>query len=494
MRPRIVGGTGVATALARLGGFGGFGGFAVLAFLGVFGVLGTAQPAAAQPPDPDSKALLTLQGSDLHVGTTLYPYRQGNDVAWLLGKARDLGLTELRVGYERQRVEKAAHPETWDPQNYRDPQPEVLAALRKSGFAILLTLLGPGRDPQGHVKDWPRKADGTIDGPAAAAGYANYVRWTVNHTKDFVGTYELWNEAFNTISVRGVGNGKGFGPGGSLANADDYSAMMAPALAEIRRHAPGAQVTVEGNYWNLSRSVDLSTAYQALLKAADYAIIHPYGFKPAGYQPGGNLYASWTDYARYNPKLRFWWSEYGVHPKDVKIPETNWTDFGQSKAVLRATVLHLHEGLEHLDLFDLYYPSQPAFSLLDGKTRQPRQAYGAFKALLASLQLGKPGGTGALKRAADLPATLRDLAVAVPGGFTYLVWQETDPQTFEQHTPPVQATVTLAAGAALHLVRASDPLTGKALSVKTHPVEGGLALDLTVPDYPIVCELAPGKG
>ncbi|HEV7519050.1 MAG TPA: hypothetical protein VGR07_22390, partial [Thermoanaerobaculia bacterium] len=72
--------------------------------------------------------------------------------------------------------------------------------------------------------------------------------------------------------------------------------------------------------------------------------------------------------------------------------------------------------------------------------------------------------------------------------------QETDPQTFEQHTPPVPATVTLAAGAALHLVRTYDPLTGKTLSVKTHRVAGGLALDLTVPDYPIVCELAPGKG
>lgn|GEM_PF-5618314 len=486
MRPKIVGGSGAATALARVGGF------AAIAFLGIFGAMG--RPAAAQPPDPDGKALLTLQGSDLHFGTTLYPYRKGNDVAWLLGQARDLGLTELRVGYERQRVEKAAHPETWNPRNYRDPQPEVLAALRKSGFAILMTLLGPGRDPQGHVRDWPRNADGTIDGPAAAAGYAHYVRWTVDQTRDFVGTYELWNEAFNTISVRGVGNGKGFGPGGSLANADNYAAMMAPALAEIRRQAPGAKVTVEGNYWNLSRSVDRSAAYQALLKAADYAIIHPYGFKPAGYQPGGNLYASWTDYARYNPNLRFWWSEYGVHPKDVKIPETNWTDFGQAKAVLRATVLHLHEGLGHLDLFDLYYPSQPAFSLLDVKTRQPRQAFGAFKALLASLHPGKPGGAGALQRAADLPATLRDLAVAVPGGFTYLVWQETDPRTFEQHASPVQATVTLSAAATLHLVRAYDPLTGKPLILKTHPVKGGLALDLTVPDYPIICELAPGKG
>ena len=486
MRPKIVGGSGVATALAK------WGIFAAIAFLGIFGAMD--RPAAAQPPDPDGKALLTLQGSDLHFGTTLYPYRKGNDVAWLLGQARDLGLTELRVGYERQRVEKAAHPETWNPRNYHDPQPEVLAALRKSGFAILMTLLGPGRDPQGHVRDWPRQADGTIDGPAAAAGYAHYVRWTVNQTKDFVGTYELWNEAFNTISVRGVGNGKGFGPGGSLANADNYAAMMAPALAEIRRQAPGAKVTVEGNYWNLSRSVDRSAAYQALLKAADYAIIHPYGFKPAGYQSGGNLYASWTDYARYNPNLRFWWSEYGVHPKDVKIPETNWTDFGQAKAVLRATVLHLHEGLGHLDLFDLYYPSQPAFSLLDVKTRQHRQAFGTFKALLASLHPGKPGGAGALQRAADLPAALRDLAVAVPGGFTYLVWQETDPRTFEQHASPVQATVTLSASAALHLVRAYDPLTGKPLILKTHPVKGGLALDLTVPDYPIVCELAPGKG
>jgi hypothetical protein len=449
-----------------------------------------SRPVALSSAGPDGKDLITVPGAEVHFGTTLYPYRKDNDVNWLLENARSLGLTELRVGYPREQLERAANPNVWNPENYRDARPEVMDALRKSGFEILMTLLGPGRDAQGHIRDWPRNADGTIDGKAAAPGYANYVRWVAGHTKDFVTAYELWNEAFNTISVRGVGTGKGFGPGGSLQNADNYSAMMAPALEVLRRQAPGAKITIEGNYWNLPRSVDKSTAYQSLLKRADYAIIHPYGFKPAGYQPGGHIFDSWTDYHNYNTKIRFWWSEYGVHPKDVKIDETNWTDFGQAKAVLRATALHLHEGIQHLDVFDLYYPSQPAFSLLDAKTRKPRQAFGALRNLIGSLHPGQPGGSGELNRSGALPATLRDLAVSVPGGFTYLIWQNTDPSTFEQHVPVQKVSVSLSTpGAKVRLARAYDPLTGKSLGVKSQPGKNGLTLDLEVPDSPILCEM-----
>lgn len=455
-----------------------------------------AVPAAAGP-------LQTLRGHDLSFGTSIYPFRlpAGEDASWILAQARLLGLTELRVEYSRERVDRSgANDVAYNAANYVERRPELLRELSRSGFDIVLVLDGHRQDRSGRPVDWPRRPDGTIDGAAAAPGMANFAAWTFQKTHTFVMAYELWNEAF--AAYWDPFAKVGFGPGGSQENANGYAAMFLPVVRRLRALDPKVVVAVEGNYWNLSRSVDASDLFQRLLSLADYAVIHPYDYGPSHYEPGerSNLYRILKDYPRYNPGIRLWFTEFNVGPRSIGVSAPRLSDKGQATALLRATLLHLSHGVRHLDVFAMYYPSTPAFTLIDldrkSGARRPRPAFFALQRFLSVLAPRRPSREGSLSRT-ELPAGLSDLAVARPDGFAYLIWQETAPATFEDNVPRVPATVRLSVpGSKLRLARVLDPLTNREVPFTARRVGSDLELSVAVPDYPLLCTLAddPSSG
>ncbi len=426
-----------------------------------------------------SQPLTNLESSSLHFGTSIYPFRKGNEVGWLVREARELGLTELRLGYERNLVERGSR--------FIDPQPQVLATLRSSGLDLILTLMGPGANERGQVVDFPRNSDGTIDGQAAAAGFQRYVEWVCQQTHSYVGSYELWNEAFNTISVRAWG--KGFGPGASRQNAENYSKMMLPAAETIKRLAPESNLLVEGNYWNIPVA-NACDSYQSLLSLANFCVYHPYNYNPQAYQPGHFLADIQANLSQKHPTISWWYTEYGISPEALKLPVKQFTGTGQAKAYLRLTALHLSQGIQHLDPFALYYPSTPEYSFLEANTRQRRPVFEAMRRLIQAIQPKQPCPHHQLTRAGQLPANLRDLAISRPGGFCYLIWQEAPPEQME-NSPSAQTTqIQLQSSTGkLKLKSVLDPISGAQVVAKAAPAAGsGLSLELDVPDYPLICE------
>ncbi len=440
--------------------------------------------------------LQMLDSARLNFGTSIYPFRKNLNPQWLLAEAASLGLTELRIEYSRDRVELTSNDQVFDPRQYHEPRPEVLRLLRQSRFNILFVLDGSRRDANKRKIDWPRNEDGSVNGTASALGMRHYTRWALSQTGDIAYAYELWNEAFNTLFDQGFLK-KGFGPGGSQQNADNYSAMLLPSLREIRRHGGKQKILVEGNYWNLERSVDTSTSYQALLREADFAVIHPYGYKLHFYEPAtaenpkpGLLYQVMRRYPQINPNIAFWYTEYGVSAKDVGRTDNHMPDFTQAKAVLRATLLHLAAGVEHLDVFCMYYPSIAHFSLIDAQKKR-RPAWYALQRLLAAIGPGKTARAAPLQRTSALPNGLRDLAIATHDGPLYMVWQETPVGRFDTTVPMATTKLTLrGTNSAPYLRDAIDPISGKAWT-DVHTATRGNDLEITLPvaDYPCLLYL-----
>lgn len=438
-------------------------------------------------------SLVTLKSDDLGFGTSIYPFRSKQNIAWLLSEARALGLTELRVEYSRDRVERSAVDTIYIPSQYIEKAQDIVDSLRHSGVRIILLLDGYRKNEKGAIVDWPRNADSTIDGAASAKGMANYAHWVVNTTGDFVDTYELWNEAFNNLGDPILR--KGFGPGGSRINADNYSAMFLPVVDTIKSISPSSKVTVEGNYWNLDRSVGGSPGFQELLGKTDYCVIHPYGYSLNMYQPGGDVYDAMNYYPRYNPAVKFWWTEYGVSPKNVGLDTNTFTDTTtQSKALIRATLLHLLGGVRHLDFFCMYYPSIPGYSLIydDSNSVHIRKpAWYVFQKFLTAITPGQASLPDTLIRTHALPDSIRDLAIATKNGFTYLIWQETPVDQFASSPPLRNVTVSLGVSdiRQLKLDKVLDPITGKDISNVTaiRSAPNQLTLTLAVADYPLIC-------
>lgn len=447
---------------------------------------------------PDGE-LVNISGEKLYIGSSIYPFRKNNDPQWLLKECKAIGFNEIRFSFPREHVERVPNSGDFDPEHFHNPYPEITANLRDSGFNVILLLNGHPGDKHGNPLDWPRNADGTIDGERAAPSFANYSRWIVNHTKDFVGTYELWNEAFGLIEDQHAR--KSFGPGGSRENADNYAAMMLPAMRQIKQHAPHAAVTIEGNYWNVEKSAGASQNYLRLLREADYVIRHPYGYQPKGYEGGrqqghpGQFLEIAEYYRRINPNIRWWFTEYGVSAHDVGLPQAQMRGLVQAKGALRSTTLHLRHNIEHLDIFALYYPSSPPYSLCE-KDMSRTIAWHAMQRLLNSLCLGQKSIEAKLERENELGADFRDLAVATPGGFSYLIWQETPVESFKNTIAAARTKVILknSHSTPMRLVSAIDPITGSEpkniqATLEARTTTGRLSLELPVSDYPLLCHI-----
>lgn len=455
------------------------------------------QVTSEQTMEITNQNLITLDGDTFHFGTTIYPFRSNQDIPWLLSEAKELGLTELRVEYPREHVERAKNSLLYDESNYSEGMQDRINLLRSSHFDYIFVLDGHEVNAQKKAVDWPRNADGTINGKYASMGMANFARWVVLHTHDFVKTYELWNEAF--ASYWDSFRHKGFGPGGSLLNANNYANMMLPVVREIKSVDKTLQIAVEGNYWNLDRSVSKSSRYQELLQQANFAIIHPYTYDLHAYESpqktptdkGGNLYNDMKLYKTFNPNIDFWWSEYNVSPKSVGLKNENFSSIVQAKSLLRASLLHMLHGVKHLDMFDLYYPTKENYTLID-EHKNRKLAWYAFQRFLAAVGQKQPSINDSLIRTTPLSSGIRDLALAKSNGFSYFIWQETPANQFENTLPSRVTTVSLKSSRdrLIHLVQMLDPITGNQITSTVVQQQTGITLTIPVVDYPLIVTLS----
>lgn len=434
--------------------------------------------------DLPNDTLVTLSSKALHFGTSIYPFRKDNEIEWLLHEVRALGLTGVRVGFPREHIDHAASRGEFDPSAYNNPYRDITDALRGSNLEVTLTIQGHQGDKQGRPLEWPRNADGSINGRAAAPAFANYTRWLVNHTKDYASIYELWNEAFGHIDDQQFK--KSFGPGGSKENADNYSAMMLPAAAEVRKHAPDAAMAIEGNYWNVDRSVGESATMQKLISMADFMVTHPYSYTPAMYDSGSQFARTHDFYRSINPNIQHFFSEYNVGSKQMGFTADGTPERIQAKALLRSTMLHLRHGITRLDMFDLFYPTNPSFSLIDTSHRR-KLSFDAFRSLLSALKPGHAASSGhTLTRLSALAPDIRDLAVTNGQGIAYMIWQETLVESFKDDAAAREVSVTLSlASGGVPRVRATlDPMTGREFSARVEDRAGALVVVMPVTDYP----------
>ncbi len=442
--------------------------------------------------DLSNQELITIPAQHLRFGSSIYPFRKPHDPLWIINECLDIGFTGVRFSYPREMCQRG--PEEGDSFNLPESVVEVAHFVRDSKLDVVMTIHGHPGDSQAHPMDWPRNPDGTIDGKAAARSYTNYARWLVNHTKDYVHTYELWNEAFGVIEDQKFR--KSFGPGGTKENADNYANMALPALQAIRQLAPGAKIAIEGNYWNVERSAAQSPAYQRLLVMADFAVRHPYDYKPAMYskvQEGKAGFFFQTDsfFRTINPELQWFFTEYNATAKSLGIPMDEMKGVLQAKAVLRTTVLHMRHGINHLFPFAIHYPSSPSFTFLDDHQRRP--VWFAMQRFMKACRPKSHSITASLERTSQLKEEFRDLSVATSEGFTYCIWQETSADDFKIDKPPKSAAVVLKSSHSkpMRLLAVLDPITGKeVVGVKVDASDGGaIVISLPVKDYPVICFL-----
>ena len=440
--------------------------------------------------------LVNVRSDQLHFGSAIYPFRQNANAEWLLKECQALGLNGIRFSFPREHIERVPNNGSFDPGHFHNPYTEITNLIRNSGFDAIMTIHGHPGDQKGAPVEWPRNSDGTINGRAASGSYANYTRWLVNHTKDFVHTYEMWNEAFGHIEDQRFK--KSFGPGGSKQNADNYAALVSPAVSQVRLQAPHAKITIEGNYWNVQNSAAKSKLYCELLKRADFVIRHPYSYTPTEYLTKGSnnhnafFYEENEFYRSINPKLQWWYTEYNVTAKPLAVSPERLNGALQAKAILRSTVLHLRHGITHMDVFALFYPGSPELTLIDlDRTRRP--AWYAYRNLINSCAPGRGSVTGKLQRISALSPGLRDLSVSVVNGYNYMIWEETDVSEFKMAPTRLRETVVLRNefGKHLKLISVMDPMTGKEVT-DVHAVnqpDGSLSVSLPVTDYPVAVSL-----
>ncbi len=448
--------------------------------------------------DLSNERLVNIRADDLSIGTSLYPWRKPHRPDLLFSECREIGFNCVRLAYERNHCQKLLSAQGVEQYKYQLPNPDISNLIHSSGLDVIMLIQGHAGDNKGNGIEWIRLEDGTIDGKANAASLEAYTRWLLQHTREFVQVYELWNEAFGHIDDQQFK--KSFGPGGSLENADNYAAMMLPSMNAIRRIAPEAKVTIEGNYWNVEKSVAQSSLYQTLLAHSDYVVKHPYGYDPGMYSGGAEghasqLYEQDRFYRSINPEIKWIYTEYAPTAKVLGVKENELNGELQAKAVLRTTLLHLRHGIKKLCLFDLYYPTALEHTLMDQDgTRRP--AWYVLQQFLKSCALQQASVNQHLLRSNKIEADLRDLSIATTNGFLYCVWQETEPQQFIDRVNAKNVTVQLHAsgGRPLHLSSAVDPLNGKDLRAECIQKQDGGGLSLTLPckDYPLLCKLVLG--
>ena len=445
---------------------------------------------------PDDE-LINLRGQQLRFGSTIYPWKEPE---WILEECRAIGFTGVRLSLPREHVEHGPNDGAFDPRCFHNPFPAAIELVRRSKLDVVMTVHGHPADRKAVPLEWIRNADGTINGKANARSFGNYTRWLVNHTKDFVQTYELWNEAFGSIEDQKFH--RSFGPGGSLQNADQYADMMLPAMAAVKECAPHARTAIEGNYWGIQDSVARSESYQRLLAQADFAVYHPYNYGPKQYTKEGKkagglsqFYEANGYYRSINPRIEWFFTEYNVEARGLGLPPEQERGHLQAKLLLRATALHLRHGIAHLFPFALIYPPSPTFTFIDpGRKRRP--VWHAMQRFMAACAPKQRCVEASLDRPGALSANLRDLAIATPEGFTYCIWQETAPDHLKDDAPPQIATVTLRcpSGKPIALASVVDPITGQAVAgARATPAgNGDLALSLPVTDYPRLVTLRLG--
>lgn len=440
--------------------------------------------------DLPAAELVNIRADNLSIGTSLYPWRKPHNPEWLFSESKAIGFNCVRFAYERNHCQRIFGQQD----KYQLPKPDVSGLIHASGLDVIMLIQGHAGNESGEGIEFIRLEDGSIDGRANASAFAAYTHWLVQHTRDFVQVYELWNEAFGHIDDAKFK--KSFGPGGSKENADNYAAMMFPSMQIIRKNATQAKVTIEGNYWNVEKSVAQSKLFQTLLSQADYVVKHPYGYDPLMYSKNaeghaGQFYEQDQFYRSVNPDIKWIYTEYAPTAKILGAAEKEVNGELQAKAVLRTTLLHLRHGINKLCLFDLYYPKALVHTLVNEDGTR-RLAWYTMQQFLKSCALPQRSVDQKLIRANRIDAGLRDLSIATQNGFLYCIWQETEPHQLRNGVKQITANVELRTSSKqpLRLDSAVDPLTGKDLhgACEQKHINGNLNISIPCRDYPLLCK------
>lgn len=200
------------------------------------------------------------------------------------------------------------------------------------------------------------------------AGWGQYVSAVVNHAKDRVKYWEVWNETPNFI-------GKG--------TAADYAQTVVAAYDAAKAADPGCQIGMS------IQSVNVNWIEQVIKAGArdhfDYLAVHPYEslglVESDGCEaqfmsivPATRKMLAAQDPARQSAPI--WFTEIGYDGRDGDLP--------QASALVKAFALSLAQGVVRVDWFEGMDGDSGPLGLLRGDGR-PRLAYAAMQNLTRCL-------------------------------------------------------------------------------------------------------------
>ncbi len=194
----------------------------------------------------------------------------------------------------------------------------------------------------GSTVDLGARIGPLVDSEEAMAAWLKYVEATVARYKGVVNEWEIWNEP----------NGSG---------SENYAKLFIPTAEVIRKVQKKSVIfgfSLAGIPLDFAKGVFEILKANGKLHLVDVLTYHPYTNNPDSSYP---LVEKLREMAfSYNPRIRLYQGENGVHSHLAKLASHPWTEYSQTKWNLRRMTGDLVRGIPSslFTMVDLRYPNR----------------------------------------------------------------------------------------------------------------------------------------
>jgi len=228
--------------------------------------------------------------------------------------------------------------------------------------------------PMGHLDDW-----------------SEYVGKVVDHNKDRVHYWEVWNEA--------NGGFHGHYPDGHSDSTTDYATLAADAYAAAKKADPNAQISLSMASYDAPYidQVILAQAKMGQPESFDYLCIHPYETIGGISEADGEIPYLWMakmlrDMLKVDApdkaNAEIWITEVGrpIGEKKESKEADNVTPELAANTLVKSYIMAIAQGIQRITWFEAMDPhgEPPGYGLIDINGK-PRASYNAMKAMTTYL-------------------------------------------------------------------------------------------------------------